>query len=69
MWTPTGSAAVESLLDYLLHATAAAGEHLETTTNTRRNFQPGELKRPDPIHNPATLGGPGWTPWPLKIMM
>jgi DNA-binding SARP family transcriptional activator/tetratricopeptide (TPR) repeat protein len=44
--------AIRGLLDYYLHATAAATEHIETSLS-RRNFQPGEPSRPDLIKEHA----------------
>lgn len=47
--------AVERLLDYYLHGTAVAGERLETS-GSRRNFRPGEPRRPDLLDAPRVSG-------------
>jgi tetratricopeptide (TPR) repeat protein len=47
--------AIRGLLDYYLHATAAATEHSESSLS-RRNFRPGEPPRPDLIKEHANWG-------------
>jgi DNA-binding SARP family transcriptional activator len=50
--------AIRGLLDYYLHAAAAAGEHLEYLVS-RSNFQPGAPLRPDLLEEHSS-SGTGW---------
>jgi tetratricopeptide (TPR) repeat protein len=51
---PDRAAAIRNLLDYYLHAAAAAGEHLEAPSS-RCNFQPGQPARPDLVQRDRRL--------------